>query len=89
MSATANLECQSCKHQTRIPPDDLQGLSARLRVAKEDERFVNFVCPECGQGRQYILTSIPICGSHLGETLSQPAYSTRFLNAKRRTVSLG
>jgi hypothetical protein len=50
------LKCPKCPIETLVPPDILQEISDYPIGRPKDERYVDFVCPECGFGKRHNYT---------------------------------
>lgn len=53
-------DCQQCKNSVFLPLQTVRARAACLAGSQSDERFVNFVCPECGYGTRRFLRDISI-----------------------------
>jgi hypothetical protein len=56
----AILPCSRCGYETLIHHLDLQGITVHQIGLSREGEYVNFVCPECGLGREWWTVDIPL-----------------------------
>src|ERR1039458_85103 len=51
-------DCDRCAHKTLIPPRVLPSIKGDPAASSTVEPFVDFVCPQCGSGKRYLVDKI-------------------------------